>query len=365
MVNEFDLKPNPSLISMIDQKTFPLANNKFFAHDPANLAYQEYKNCVDVYNRRMGGIIDFGEKMIRWQGADQTIILKESIHKTKLEKLAEKIIRELYDIPDAIVLRGELNPSVSQEFDSTDKFQVKEEKIEKGRKSKIQEEAQKRIILNTLAHGSSIHIWKSCYYLAKDELDKIDDSLLALYDDYTVMVGILLWMTPPKISKELVEKGEVIAQGYNKVDWEDEEFDEEVEEEFKEYLKSNGEEEEIDPTGFGFGSNFPVLLHELNKATFEILLMHSVPEDFSNAELEMYFNISDVYEHEYWHFCLGPTLWVNLLKVLNEVDISVADIFILFSKINYDQLANFCIAVVEDQQKAIKQLESMLEIFEE
>ena len=109
-------------------------------------------------------------------------------------------------------------------------------------------------------------------------------------------------------------------------------------------------------TGVSVAVNFPVLLHELNKSAFEILLMHSIPSDFSEKELMYYYAIADNYTEEFWHYYLGPELWTSLLQVINKSDSSIADVIMMFSKLSYEELSNFCINCVEDKERALREL---------
>jgi hypothetical protein len=386
------IQPHESIVSHIDNKTFPLSENTFFDHNPDFLASEEYKRCLDIFEKRLkvklgGDSLSFGSKgynkaLSLLMSTMSQIAVIESTHKDLLVEIAEKVVREMYQIPEEIEIQGfleepkkeEFDPSSAQEEDAEENWDKGEEPLSDEAKEKVEEEAQKRIILNSLSHGSSIHIWKSAYYLVKKELEEINPNLVELYDDYSALVSILLWMFPASLIESAIESGNQFNQGFNRVEWDsdddeddEESFDDEMEAEYKKFLEEQDDvSEEVDlPTGIAVGINFPVLLHEMNKCAFEILTMNSIPEDFSDEELMLYYALSDNYTEEIWHYYLGPKLWSSLLDVINKTDSSVAEVIGVFANLTYSELSKFCIKCVDDKENAIETLNLMIKFFED
>ena len=362
-IKDIDIKPNEDIVNAIDSSHFPFSQNFFFENDSVTLATEEYKRCYEIYRRRLTdkmkstnfnvGGSGYIEIMDRFMSVKNRISFKESYHIEDLEILAEKVIRDIYGIPEEMELEGYIRPDEKdQDFDTSSSSGGKSVDIPEDRMVEIYMAAQKRVILNTLAHGSSVHIWKSSFHLVKKELDNMDDGLMDLYNEYTSIVSIMLWMYSPHDMKRMILNNTAIKQGHNKVTWSDdeeggeedfeEEFEEDTEEEYQKFLddlKKSGEYEEGEPTPIGtsIAINFPVLLHEINKSAFEILSMKSIPSDFNKKELAAYYAIADEYSEEVWHYYLGPTLWVNLLPVMKETDMSIADVYEIFEHFSYEK----------------------------
>jgi len=387
-IKDLDLKPNDDIVNGIDTGRFPFSQNLFFENDSITLASEEYRRCHDIFERRLKGKLKsskflpgtngYREIMEIYLNVKNRISYKESRYIKELEGLAERTVREMYGINDDMELEGYIKPNEKEHDFNSSKSNGKPSElgVTDDRLEEIYMEAQKRVILNTLAHGSSIHIWKSSFYLVKDVLDKMDTDLMSLYDEYTSIVSIMLWMYSPHDMERMIMMNTAIAQGHNKVTWSDDEeedfeesFDEDMEEEYQKFLeelkeKDDYEEEEPTPIGTSVAINFPVLLHEINKSVFEILSMKSIPTDFNEKEMAIYYSIADEYSEEVWHYFLGPTLWVNLLPVMKEAEMNLADVYDLISDLSYESLAEFCVFVMEDKDKAVNRLKLMSEVFD-
>jgi len=393
-LSELSIHPHESIVRAIDNKDFPLAKNKVFEKHSEVLAHSEYERCLSLFERKMGEEIPRKELSFGTQGYQQAMGLKfgvtdeildtERPHRTKLEDIAERVIREMYDIPEEVDMEGSIRKPTKQEFNPIEEKNKSQQKSKVGvdipeeRRKEIEEEANKRIILNSISHGSSIHIWKSAYYIVKKEIEDIDPKLIDFYDRYASLTSILLWMFPIDLIKNSIESGTQIDQGYNKLSWDneeegeedEEEFDDEMEAEYQKFLEEQGgddeeDEEEEMPKGVAVGVNFPVLLHELNKCAFEILLSHSIPSDYTEEELSYYYDIADEYTQEVWHYYLGPTIWSSLNLVITNTDYSVGDVIYWLSNLNYNSIAEFISICIEDEEKAVGRLELLAEMFAE
>lgn len=384
------IKPHASLVAAIADGTHPLGDNRVFQSQGEFLASEEYKRCVELFEKRMGEKLPqnnfsmnspgYNAAMAIYFDTQNRIEMIELVNKKKLVTAAENAIRRMYDIPDHVDLQGFLEKPSPDEFNaqsqqSEDEAHIEEaEPISEDRKTLIEREAQKRVIMNSFSHGSSVHIWKSAYYICKAEINEIHPDLVELYDDYSAIVSLILWMYPADFMQGAIAGGTQINQGFNRVEFdsddeeeEEDAFDPEMEEEYKKYLEEQGLDEEPDEdntTGIAVGINFPVLLHEMNKVAFEILLMNSIPVGFNEQELNYYYAIADNYYHEIWHYYLGPKLWSSLLAVINETDHPISETLFMFSKLSYKELSDFCILCVEDKEKGVEKLNLMFEFFE-
>jgi hypothetical protein len=97
--------------------------------------------------------------------------------------------------------------------------------------------------------------------------------------------------------------------------------------------------------------NFPVLIHELSKGVMDYLISVGIPttvegEDVNEEELRYIYKEADKYSEEQWHYFFGPTLWKYLLKTSGVGSQDLPSIISKMAKMNYLELADFCIDVV-------------------
>ena len=238
--------PNASIIRAIDSRMFSLDGNSVFKYKPEVLALQEFKRCISLIERKypveyglptMNACMDISMKMRNTLNA---IFNKEMAHKDVLQELAVNTIRELFDIPEHVNILPEITLSLGNTEEQDDSPEAVLS-LSPDKQREMRDEIEKRIILNGLVHGSAMHIWKSIHHMVKDELDKIDQLLMPLYDTYTSGTGFMMWQMPPDIAMEEISGG--LTQGQNEL-----KFDEPGE------AGCN-----IECSGI----NFPVLLHEI------------------------------------------------------------------------------------------------------
>jgi hypothetical protein len=100
----------------------------------------------------------------------------EQEHEEELLALAEETFREMYGIPSQI----KLSPKFKEIGDIDINFESDDEDIyvSPQRKYELNDEIQKRMILNGLSHGSSLKIWKSSHYIVDEKLNKIHPRLM-------------------------------------------------------------------------------------------------------------------------------------------------------------------------------------------
>ncbi len=388
-LQELNIQPNPSIARSLGSGSYPFSDNLVLGtKNSEDLAFEEYKRCLDLYNERMNSQIGvnslalnspgYGKLISRYMSVMEEITVLESSIKDELVKMSEDAIRMIYDIPEDVDLQGFIEPEEDDENpfnpkDCQDEDECMDDSgIPEDRKRIIEEEADKRVILNTLSHGSSVHIWKTAYYIIKDQVEALNPRLVELYDEYSVIVSILLWQYDAPFMENAIRSGNQINQGHNRVEWasDDEEedilLDDDMQAEYEEYLKSIGEDEEEDYlTGVAVAINTPVLLHELNKCAFEILIMHSIPVHFNQEELQYYYSIADNYYHEMWHYYLGPSVWVKLLSAITEAEMKVSEVIMSFSQISYEELGAVINACIKDKETGAESLQMLMSFFED
>lgn len=288
-------KPNNEIIRRIDSKMFAFDNNKVLNYKPHELAFEEFSRCLSLFESRSVGL-NPNQAMNRLAGVYNLINRFEEPVKDKLEALAIKTIKDIYQVPDYVNLKAIINPNLSLNT-TQDKSPQPFLNLTLEQKNSMRDEINKRIVLNSLVHGSSMQVWKGVYHLVSAELKELNPELVELYDYYTALIGITIWQISPDISSKLVENNIQMTQGFNKLT----------------FNKEQGFGGDIEAQAL----NFPVLLHELNKGVIDWLVSAGIPSQYNEEELRYYYSKADDYQLEHWHYLLGPSLWNKLLSAKN------------------------------------------------
>ena len=173
-----------------------------------------------------------------------------------------------------------------------------------------------------------MHIWKSAHYIIKEEIDKVDNFLMTLYDEYTAAVGWLIWQMDPDAFQRQVGG---LTLGFNKL-----EFEEEGEPECNVHCHA---------------VNFPVLLHELTKGAMDYLISRGIPQDYSEQELEYYYAKADDYENEIWHYLMSPTIWIKLIEAADVATQDVPAVIANLTQLDYLDLTDVLRACIDSPEE--------------
>lgn len=322
--------PANSILTAINNKRFPFADNTFFGYYPAALAADEFNRCARLYSERARGQGEMQAMLLM-----QELMVLEQPHALELCDLGVEIVREMYRVPEHLNLRAFLENSHEEQGDAfTDGDQeAEQELISEPRKRELYPYIQQRRILNSLVHGAAIHQWTEAFHIATDKLNDINPELLPKYNTYSAIVNYCNWMTDH--GAMMAQGMQPVLQGYNKVDIP------------QQAIKASA-------------MNFPVLIHELSKGVIDYLVSHGIP-NIAPVELEYVYAEADKYSHEQWHYFFGPTLWRALLNCADVTTQELPSIISHISKMEYIDLSNLCIDLVfypEDlgkpQMEAIK-----------
>lgn len=331
---ELQHAPHKNYIKRIDSKMFSLDLNKVYNYKPELLAFKEFSRCLNLFQSRNPGLSP-SEGAGRIPGVQSLIIKAETPHKLKLENLAIQTIKDVYQVPDYVDLKGFINPKLSFDTEQNDDAEPFLD-LTLDQKNKMRDEIQKRIILNGLVHGSSMHIWKGMFHLVSAELDEINSELKELYNYYTSTLGIAIWLMDPDSFQATIENNSQMTQGFNQL-----KFDRQK----------------------GFGGqvqakaiNFPVLLHELNKGVIDWLISSGIPKDYTPEELKYYYAKADAYENEPWHYTLSPTLWLELLETAQISNEDIPKLISRIVKLSYLELVDLFRLIHNKPEEATKQI---------
>lgn len=320
--------PNARIVRMIDDRTFPFSENKFFTYNPAFLGADEFNRCARVYQERAAG-----QNPMHAMQLMQELLTLEEPHREELTEIAIELVKEMYNVPDSLNLRAFLENSdeeAGEDFEDDNDAEV--EMISDERKEALKPEIEKRRILNSIVHGAAIHQWTSAYYIVADKLNDINPELLEKYNRLSAIVNFFNWQIVQ--SDMMAMGGRPVLQGYNEVDIE------------KKDIKASA-------------MNFPVLVHELSKGVVDYLISMGIPA-IPPHELEYVYAEADKYSHEQWHYFFGPTLWRAMLNTADITSHDLPPIISLMSQMDYTDLSNFCIDICHHPEElGIQQMQAI------
>ena len=335
-VAHLSLQPSKGIIKCLDSKLFPLDSNGVFNYRPEYLGSKEFESSCDLIHRRIGENANKKSVELKIGGLFNFINKQEKQIREELKKLAVETIRNIYNVPPYVDLQAfiedRINLDTEQDHNPDPFLDLSLEE-----KNSMRDEIQKRVILNGIVHGSSMHIWKSVYHLVRDQITELNPMLLQLYNEYTAGINFLFWTKEPKTFESAVGDQQQLTQGYNKL-----EFEEPGKHGVKITCKA---------------INFPTLLHELNKGVMDYLICHGIPKEYSEEQLIYYYSKADRYENEFWHYILSPTLWVDLLETADVEQYEIPGVVMRLSKLPYQILVEIFRAMMDDKKKAKVKLE--------
>lgn len=337
-------RPHNGIVNRIDSKMFSLDGNRVYQYKPEILASEEYKRCLELFERRLPQEFEMStpeavvQLQLRMNNVMNVIFNKEMRHLDKLKEIAVDAIRSLFDIPEHVKILPDIDTDLDVNPEEQDDSPQPVLSLSPEEQRQMYQEVQKRIILNGLVHGAAMHIWKSAHYIIKEKIDKLDPMLMELYDRYTASIGWLIWQMSPDAFQNAIDNGQAITQGFNRL-----EFEEEGEPECNVHCHA---------------INFPVLLHEVAKGAIDYLICHGIPKHYSEEELRYYYATADSYENEYWHYIMSPTIWTRFLIAANLDTQDLPMAIARLTQLSYDELSDVMIACINGAESGNLKLKS-------
>lgn len=283
-------------------KDHPFSQNPILSEYGHNLSQEGYKYISDKMTEKKQNIpINAPQALKEAQQLITKIFQLEKSHEEKLIEEAKNITAQIWGI-DKSQLQGELGQNPEDGGGEEEKPETVD--ITPPLRSEI----NKRIIFNTLTHGSAVHAMYSVHHLITDKLNSISPELVELY---TRLSGIITHhyyiLDIPAIVRAMQDlKGAAI--GWSHVEFKDE--------------KANVVAQ---------GICFPVLVQEMFKGVMELLSLHGINQNLSEQELHTIYQHSDRLEDEPWLLTVGPALWRKFLDVIPK-DISLSEVVMKLSK---------------------------------
>jgi hypothetical protein len=240
----------------------------------------------------------------------------EKGHTKTLKNLAIKAVSEALDIPEDL-LEANLNEDSNVELNnSTENKNYDYNSLSQELKNQI----NKRILLNSIIQGSSIHSFYTLHHFVKGDIDTINPNLIPLYDtfaagsvrsyysvDYAAIVGNLT-----------MSNGTTL--GSVKVEYQDDK-----------------------PKVVANAKSFPVLCQELVKGAMETICLHGL-QNISKEDLEKIYYFADARHDEPRYIQIGSAIWRNILelnKMLRPNNVSIPELIMNISMMNPETIETF------------------------
>jgi len=220
-------------------------------------------------------------------------IALESDHKEALEKLAEKMIREEYDMDeDTVEIVAELTSNISLEGTKKNEKPMPVEGMNFNSHDDIanaNDEVYKRRFLNAMTQGAA----KKCnhmFHMVDDDLIKLNPKLPNRYAKMMAAADYMYYVIPN------MDNG--VTGGIVRV----------------EFPSKKNPKARIHAQAMVF----PVLIHELVKGVMELLSAHGLPKNKNVAKYVI--NKADFLAAEPWDMRLGPAIWGKFTENIDVDD---------------------------------------------
>lgn len=263
-------------------------NLVYFGHD---LSKSSYEFVQDRMNN-LGIKFDHNNLTMSFLKALEVEKGKEEV----LKDLAIKAVCEAFEIPEEL-LNASLNSDENIEVNNTEENfpeNVDYDSLDQNIKDLI----NKRILINSIIQGASIHAFYTMHHLVKNELEEISPELIGLYDEISVGTVFSYWKIDyaailGKMDSSVVD---MLVQGSSKVEYED---------------------DSDEPSVVASARTFAVLCQELVKGAIECIALHG-SKDISEEELKIVYSFSDKRSDEPRYIQIGSEVWRKILSLIKQ-----------------------------------------------
>lgn len=216
----------------------------------------------------------------------------EAKHKKDLEKLAEDMIREEYNMDENVVeIHADLTPTINMEGTKKNPKPITVEMEFKNHDDMINanEEVYKRRFLNAMIQGAAKKT-NHMFHMVDDELSEMDPRLPNKYSKMMASADYMYYIIP---SMENGVNGGVVRVQFP--------------------TKTNPK-----AVIYAQAMVFPVLIHELVKGVMELLSAHGLPKNKKVGKFVI--DKADYLAAEPWDMRMGPALWERFSNAIEPDD---------------------------------------------
>jgi hypothetical protein len=283
---------HPAIEDELKTHNTSLGRHSIFPHDKFSQEIMDgrFKDVVGRVKRNFDMETINDNYLIRNMGGMiQECMKLEAPHKKELILLAEKMIREEFDIDaNDVEFVLELTPEIT--LDGTQKNPVEEMEFDNHKSLEdTNNEVSKRRFLNAMIQGAakkSTHM----FHAKDDELTALEPRLLNKYGKLMSAADYMYYTNPTLDNSK--------AGGIVRV----------------KFPTKEGERPIIEAKAYVF----PVLIHELVKGVMELLSSHGLPKDEKTRQYVI--GKADYVEAEPWDMRMGPALWERFTKLIDPKD---------------------------------------------
>lgn len=220
-----------------------------------------------------------------------TALELEKGNEESLKDLAIKAVSEAFEIPKEI-LKAQLNVE-DIDVNSTDEKHPSEDFDYDELPKCLKDQINKRILLNCICQGASIHAFYTMHHLVKSELEKINADIIPIYDEISVGTVFTYWKVDYSAMLESSAHLDLLVQGSSKVEY----------------------NEEDTPEVIAKARTFVVLCQELVKGSIELININGL-KNLSEEDLKIIYAFADKRVDEPRYIQISSEIWRNLLSLI-------------------------------------------------
>lgn len=324
---------SPKILKRIGNQTHTMGKMPYYNQVDAPVKlYEEklvetrYKELCDSYARTYGVTVDNIDPMmlfLNFSAAGMKMCMMEVPHRSVLIKLAEKIVREQFNLSeDEVIFDLELvDPGECQFPPETDKKKEVEEDFEQSTDLDV----LKKRTINALSQGSSL---KSHYifHLYRNEIEELIPGISELYQKALIGNDLFYFiMDDQALCDALADEDDGANAGYVK-------------------LNFDGDVPVIEAKAIAF----PLLIHEMTKGVITLLSIPGI-QNMDPAVVDE----TDFVMSELWEIRFGATLWELFHGTIDFDDYEYKKLIIMeLFKFESDEFLDFMKDVVSNPEKA-------------
>lgn len=255
---------------------------------------------------------------------------QEQGHTETLKNLAIKAVSEALDVPEDL-LEANLNENSDVELNNSTKQKNYDYNV---LSQELKDQINKRILLNCVIQGSSIHSFYTLHHVVKSEIDEINPELIPLYDKFAAGSARTYYSVDYSSLIDNEQIAQFAALGSVKVEY-----------------------DENKPKVVANAKSFPVLCQELVKGAFETICLHGL-QNISKEDLDKIYYFADARKDEPRYIQIGSKVWRNILELnkmirqdnnvtipelimsISQMDCQTIDLF--FEKLNDNDFEDSC-----------------------
>lgn len=304
-----DLKKNDGLFHVFKKNR----NLVYFGDDLSQKSYEFVSNRIN----NLGVKFDFNSLTGKFVAA----IREENGNEDVLKELAIKAVSEAFEIPEDI-LEAHLNKE-DIDINSTDESFPDDDYDYDSLSQSLKDNINKRILLNCITQGASIHAFYTMHHLVRNDLENISKDLIGLYDEVSVGTVYTYWKIDYSSMLESSANLDMLVQGSSKVEYGDND----------------------NPKVVAKARTFVVLCQELVKGAIELISLNGL-RDLDEQDLKTIYAFSDKRVDEPRYIQISSEIWRKVLSFIkvykDEVgNISIPDLIMKISLLNPKDIEDF------------------------